>query len=122
MRHRLVIAILALATIPACGGGGTDAKTTVDGTWTGQTGGQLLTLSLVQSGSGVTGSGTMTNTPTGTRALTVSGSFSNPTFTATLSSGSAEPINISANVTGKTMTGSLNGSGFTGDAITLSRP
>ena len=118
---RRFAAVLAFAMLAACGDSTAPAPT-VDGTWTGQTGSQLFTLTLNQSGTSVTGSGTVTNTPTGTRALTVVGSFNAPTLTATLSSGSIQPINLTASVNGKAMTGSLSGSGWNGEAITLNRP
>jgi hypothetical protein len=78
-------------------------------------------MTLVENGGVVTGSGTLTNTPTGTRAQTISGTFASPTLDVTLSSGSVQPVALHATVSGNSMTGNLTGSGFTGDAISLAR-
>ena len=45
-------------------------------------------------------------------ALTVTRSFTAPSFSLTLDSPSYEPVNYAGAVTRKTMVGSLNGSGF----------
>jgi hypothetical protein len=113
---------LALAAITACGGeANTSPKQTVDGQWIGTIGSQDITLNLVQSGSAVSGSGTITNTPTGTRALSIAGAYTPPSIAVTLSSGSVDPMSLQASVAGASMTGSLTGSGFTGEGITLTR-
>jgi hypothetical protein len=119
----LVVIVAMLATglaIPACSGS-TDVRPTVQGTWSGSVQGQVLTLSLTESGGAVAGSGTITGTYTGTRALTVAGSFEPPHVSITMTSGTMQPLNLTATLAGKTMTGSLNGSGFTGEGITLMR-
>jgi hypothetical protein len=105
----LAIAFSAAVTIP------------LSGTWVGNVGTQVLTMTLVESSGNVTGSGTLTGTPSGTRAQVITGSLLNSTFTATLTSGGATPFNITATVNGATMIGTLTGSGFTGDAITLTK-
>jgi hypothetical protein len=113
---------LALTLVVAIGCGSTEPKATVNGTWTGTTSSsQVLTLHLAQSGSAVTGSGTISNTPSGTVAETVTGTFDDPSFNATLTASTFEPIAISAHVTDDAMTATLTGSGFTGDALTLYR-
>jgi hypothetical protein len=111
-----------LAGLMSCSKSATEPKPTVTGTWTGIRGSQLFTLSLVDNSGVVAGSGTLTNTPTGTRALTISGTFIAPTMTITMSSGTLQPISLVATVTGKSMGGTLTGSGFTGEAIELTRP
>jgi hypothetical protein len=81
----------------------------------------MLDVTLVENSGVVDGTGTITNTPSGTRALTITGTFANPSFTATLRSGTTTPFNLAATVSGNQMNGTLNGSGFTGDAIILTR-
>lgn len=114
------ILVCAVALLAACGSS-TEPKPTVAGRWTGVIGGQMLDVTLVENSGVVNGTGTITNTPTGTRALTITGTFANPAFTATMTSGTIQPINLSATVSGNQMNGTLNGSGFTGDAIILTR-
>jgi hypothetical protein len=93
----------------------------VDGSWSGTTGGQTLTLTLVENSNVVTGTGLITNTPTGTRALVVTGTYSAPSATLTMSSGSTSPFNLKATATTKTLAGAMNGSGFTGEIFVLTR-
>ena len=120
---RKVLMAALFASLAACGGsdGTTAPNASVGGTWTGIVGGQTLTMPLVESAGAVTGTGTITNTPTGTRALTVTGTLVSPKLTATMSSGTLQPIALQATVAGSSMTGSLTGSGFTGEGITLAR-
>lgn len=118
MRQFLMTVLCSV--LVACGSdGGTAPKPTVSGTWSGVVAGQTLSLTLIENAGSVNGTGTITNTPTGTRALTVTGTFVNPTFTATMTSGTVQPIALQASVVASRMTGSLTGSGFTGEAITL---
>lgn len=116
---RLLTVAMAFA-LAACSSS-TAPKVTVAGTWSGSTGGQALTLTLAENAGSVSGSGTLTNTPAGTIAITVSGSFVGSTVSLALTSGLHPAINLSGTVAGNTMTGALQGSGFTGEAITLTR-
>lgn len=94
----------------------------VAGTWVGSVGTQTLTLVIVENAGVVSGSGTLTNTPSGTRALVVNGTYAGSTLTVTLTSGSLQPFNLQAAVQSTTrMSGTLNGSGFTGEAIVLEK-
>jgi hypothetical protein len=113
-----------LLTAIACGSDKTTGPAySVAGTWTGAVGQQQLSLTLVESGGLVNGTGTLANTPTGTRALTVTGTFktTNGTLDATLTSGTLQPFNLHGAIIGGTMVGSLNGSGFDNASITLTR-
>lgn len=93
----------------------------IAGAWRGTVGTQILSITLVENNGVVTGSGTLTNTPTGTRAGTITGVLSGSRLSVTFSSGTLQPFNLDATVTGSAITGALNGSGFAGDAITLTR-
>lgn len=120
MRRLILITLTAL--VAACGGDSSTApKQTVAGTWMGVTGLQTLTMTLVENGGVVSGTGTLTNTPTGTRAMTVAGTHTGTSLTATLSSGTLQPVNLQATVSGNGMSGTLTGSGFAGDPIMLTR-
>jgi hypothetical protein len=109
----------------ACGGETTALQNAVlSGRWVGTVGTQTLDISLAENGGAVTGSGTLTNTPSGTRAFTISGTYAAAPIghtTITLSSGTAQPFTFAGQVYPSSMLGTLTGSGFTGDAITLTR-
>jgi hypothetical protein len=115
---RRAAAGLAIIAVSSCS---TEPKVQVSGVWTGTIETQVLTLTLNEASGVVSGSGTLTNTPSGTRAQTVSGSYVEPTISMTLSSGSAQPINLTGTVSSSTIAGTLNGSGFSSNAITLTR-
>jgi len=111
--------------VAACGGDSSGPKTTVAGNWTGSgttSGGSAFTLGLVlvENAGAVTGTGTLAG---GTSiALTVTGTYSAPSVGLTMSSPGFSPLNLTATVSGKSMTGTLNGSGFNNTAITFTKP
>jgi hypothetical protein len=120
---RKILALALLVTLAACGDDKPTqpAAATATGTWAGTIEGQQLTLTLVQNGGAVSGTGTMSNTPSGTRALTATGTFTAPNLTLTLSSGTAAPMALQGAVSGNALTATLSGSGWTGEAITMQR-
>jgi hypothetical protein len=130
-RLSLIASSIAIVLISACGSdstgpakqgtGSTGAPPDLAGSWTGIVGGQVLALTLINNGGTVSGVGTISNTPSGLRALTVAGTFATPSALLTLSSGTIAPISLSASLNVNTLTGSLAGSGFSGDAIALFR-
>ena len=113
-------AVLALASLVACDKLSGPLESTVGGTWTGTSAGQTLTMTLQQGGTSVAGTGTLTGS-FGTRSLSISGNFAVPDLTLTLATAGAQPITLEAAVTASSMLGSLNGGGFTGNAIAMSR-
>jgi hypothetical protein len=116
--RRLLVA-LAFTSLAACSGLG-DLGPQIDGTWTGSSNGQAVTMQLIQTGT-VGGVATLGGSG-GSRSYAVTGTFVNPTFTATLSgSAPGDTIALSATVTGKSMVGTLVGSGFTGNGLALLR-
>jgi hypothetical protein len=117
---RRLFAVLAFASLVACDSLSGPLESTVDGTWTGTSAGQSLTMTLQQGGTGVVGTGTLTGS-FGTRTLSISGNFAVPDLTLTLGTPGAQPITLQAAVTANSMLGSLNGGGFTGNAIAMAR-
>jgi hypothetical protein len=121
---QLFAVIAALLIYSACGGDSSGPKTTVAGSWsgTGTTSTSSFTLSLIlaENSGAVTGTGTLSGGSS--IALTVTGTYSAPSVGLTFSSPGFENLNFSGTVSGKTMTGTLNGSGFAGNAITLTKP
>lgn len=118
-----------LMLVAACGGESSSAppppKPSITGTWTGMSVLQPTSLTLLETNGIVTGSGTIAGTPTGTRALTVTGIFNNPTFSLTLSSGTLQPINytgsLNPNALPMQLIGNYSGSGFNGEAVILTK-
>ena len=94
---------------------------TTNGSWTGVVGSSVLAITLAEIGDSVTGAGTLSNTPSGLLAETVSGHRNGPTVQLTLTAGTAPPISLQATLAIDAMTGSISGSGFNGGAIALYR-
>jgi hypothetical protein len=117
---RRLFAVLVFASLAACDTLSGPLESTVGGTWTGTSAGQSLTMNLQQGGSGVAGTGALTGS-FGARNVAISGNFTPPDLTLTLSSAGAPPITLEAVVTNNALLGSLTGGGFTGDAIAMSR-
>lgn len=80
-----------------------------------------MSLTLQQAGTQVTGYGSLTG-PGGVAALTVTGSLTAPSFSLTIESAGYPWLNFAGTVNGKTMVGTLNGSGVTNVSVTLTRP
>jgi hypothetical protein len=112
---------IACALLVACGGDASAPKTTLTGTWAGQLEGNTFQLTLTQAGTDVTGTGSVRAGAT-TFPLTAAGTVSNSTsFSLTLSSSGFSPLNFAGTFGRATMTGTVNGSGFTNAAVTLTK-
>lgn len=123
--NRLLIA-LTLGLF-ACGSDSSGpAKIEAEGQWTGNiqhndgTALGTMTLTLSETNSAVTGSGNI-NAGTEAIALTVVGTYTQPNLSVTLSSQGFSDVNLTATVGETSMTGTMNGSGFTGSSVTLHR-
>lgn len=92
---------------------------TVNGSWSGTVGAQRITVTMGQTGATVTGSGTMTGTPRGTLAMSVTGTYAHPSLSITLSNAMVQPLNFTATQSAGTLRGSLQGSGFNGETLIL---
>lgn len=121
---RALICALLLVTA-ACGSSSSAAPTppppTVTGIWSGALPLQTLTLQLNHSSGAVTGSGIITNTPTGDHSLSVSGTFLNPSLVVSMTNVSLSPVSFSGNLSGTSIIGVLNGGGFVNTPITLNK-
>lgn len=130
MKRVLLVCAVVLAA-GGCGGETTAVvvpppKPTVTGSWLGiALGTQATTLTLLESNGVVNGTGTIAGTPTGTRALSVTGILTDVNFSLTLSSGTLQPIQYQGNmnVNGKPMElfGTFTGSGFNGEVVILKK-
>lgn len=115
---RRLLAVLALATLAGC----SDPlrENTVTGTWRGSSTSQSFILVMQQSGTAVAGNGTITST-TGTRNLSISANYQQPSFSGTLIPDGAQPITLIGTTEGNTLVGTLSGGGFSGEGIALVR-
>lgn len=109
---------LALALVAGCSGDKTTAPTpvAVAGSWVGPvtlTSGSSATLSLTlrEAAGAVSGNGSI-GTATDAIALTVTGTYTEPHVSLTLTSPEVNPLDLSGTVTDSTITGLVNGSGF----------
>lgn len=124
---RFLLACLVLAA--ACGGDSTTAppKPTITGTWNGVAFLQPTSLTLLEANGTVSGTGIITGTPTGVRALSVSGILTGVDFSLTLTSGTANPINFKGKLnnagatSGQQLVGTFIGSGFSGETVVLTK-
>lgn len=126
MRHAIAaMAVLAVLAVPACGGdsGPTGpAAFDVSGQWSGQASSGGFTLTLNEDADGnITGGGSASG-PGGSASLDVSGSHVGENVTLQMSSTGFEDLNYSATLNNENrMTGTLNGSGFSGETLVLNR-
>jgi hypothetical protein len=118
MRLAIAASFLVLLSQVACKDSGPEI--TASGTWSGSTGSQTISMTIADNGGTVTGSGTISSS-SGPRALTITGSFTKPTLSVTLQSGIAPPANLAGDISGNTLSGTLNGSGFNNTSITMTR-
>jgi hypothetical protein len=119
--RRLLAALLLVSVAVSCDTFDPLIENTVTGTWRGSSSGQTFELIMQQAGTTVAGSGTITSTGTGTRVLSVSGTFTEPNFSATLTPNGAAAISLVATVEGRSLVGTLTGGGFSGAGIALTR-
>jgi hypothetical protein len=121
----LVLALLVL--VAACGGDSTGpTKIEAEGAWHGTIndngGNQIgtMSLTLTETSGSVSGTGNLSNAGTGI-AVTATGTYSQPNLSLNLTAPGFSAVNLTATVGQRTMTGTLNGSGFVNSAITLQR-
>ncbi len=125
---RRLIAFLALAaTLAACSDDGPAAPAhTIAGNWSGGDISSTLALALTVNGQHVTGNGLLEmpgslTVPEAGLPLSVSGSFTTPTFNLLLTSQGWQDIVFRGDVKGNRMSGTLTGIVFNVISITLTR-
>jgi hypothetical protein len=118
---RRLLAVLSLAAIASCDGFNPLTENTVTGTWRGSASGQTFLVVMQQAGTTVAGTGTITSTAAGTRQLSLSGTFQQPTFSGTLTPNGGTAISLVGTVEGRNLVGTLTGGGFNGDGLALTR-
>ena len=116
---RRLLTVLAFTSLVACDTFDPLRDNTVVGTWRGSASGQNFVLNLQQAGSTVAGTGTMSGTSQ--RTLAISGSYQQPTLTATLTPDQGTAISLQGSVEGGSFVGTLSGGGFNGAGLALLR-
>jgi hypothetical protein len=130
MRKTATLAALA-ALLAACGDGGLvdPGAFTLTGSWSGTTGPYTFVFDLQQSGGDVSGTGEVTvpanpdeDVPAGTLDLAVSGSWDEARVELELSApGFQETVYAGQFVRSDSVAGTLNGSGFSNTALSITR-
>ena len=119
--RRLLACLLLVSVATSCDTFDPLIENTVTVTWRGESTGQTFLVVMQQSGSTVAGTGTITSTASGTRTLSVSGTFTQPNFNGTLTPNGEPAIALVATVEGRSLVGTLTGGGFNGAGIALTR-
>lgn len=120
----LLCASVALA-LPACDSGG-DEEPGIEGQWSGtanvQGGAISVDVTLNESDGDISGNGVL-NVGGETASTDVSGTYNYPNVSLTFSTQQYEDLSISGDINegGTQIDGELNGSGFSGQVITLTR-
>jgi hypothetical protein len=90
------------------------------GSWSGTSPDFAMTLAITESKEHVAGTGTATNVD-GSAPVTVDGTFINPDFSFRVLSDGYQPFVFSGKLSGNTISGTLDGSGFSQYAFTMTR-
>ena len=118
--RRFLTALLLVSIAASCDTFDPLTDNAVTGTWRGESSGQTFLVVMQQSGATVAGTGTITSTA-GARNLSVSGTFTQPNFSGTLTPDGAPAITLVGTVEGRSLVGTLTGGGFSGEGLALRR-
>ncbi len=120
LRRFALLPAMVFAT--ACGDSGSEPRTpSMTGTWVGDLQGAAVTVTLTERDQQVNGAG---NIAFGTDrvAITAGGTHVHPAVSLTIKSSGFQDINYQGTFTNdNTVSGSLSGSGFTGDNLIIRR-
>ena len=113
------LSLVFLLAVTGCVFGGDPS---IDGRWSGSvSGGTNFSMTVTERDRTVTGSATISGSG-GSIALTVTGTHAHPAVALTMSATGFESFNFTGNFeTDDLITGSLNGSGFVNEQISLLR-
>ena len=114
------LGLLALLAISACGDS-LGPKSALDGVWSGTiTDAGPATMTLAEDDGNISGTGTLA----GSLAIVVSGTHTGGNVALILAAPGFTPANFAGTVgaDGLTMSGTLNGSGFVNNGMTVTRP
>jgi hypothetical protein len=124
LRRAVVLLAVALLPLAACGDDTGPGADDISGSWTGTisstAGSAQLAFAATQTGEQVTGTGTLSGGGE-SLALTLSGTVVESDVSLTFQSPGFEPVSFEGVLDEDTMTGTLSGSGFTGEELTLTR-
>ncbi len=121
MRQAKFLAVLGMLALAGCGGDSGPAPIQAEGNWQGTTqNGTVLALTLTETNGAVQGTGTFT-TPSESIPLTGTGTYVEPQLSFTIAAEGFNNLNLTTTVGESRMTGTLNGSGFLNESISLDR-
>jgi hypothetical protein len=118
-RRVVLVAVAATACSDSTG-----PKATATGQWEGtilegSVAGQVIRMNIVESNGDVSGSGQFVAT---TLDFIVDGTFSSPNLSITIQDNPLRPpANVIGTIRGNRFEGSINGSGFSGQAVEMTR-
>lgn len=114
--------VLAPAALFSCSDSPTGpAEVNIEGTWTGSVDVGTFTLTIAQDGSDLSGSGNVSNEG-GSIALNFTGTRSGTSISLNITSSGFQDLDYSGTIQSSTrITGTLHGSGFQGESLTLTR-
>jgi hypothetical protein len=123
------IAALLIAGLSGCGSDSSGPTTPavpqdVNGTWVGTAPGtppSTVSLTLATQGSTVTGSGQFAQGTISIALIVASGTYTPPNLSLVVNAVGFSQLNFTGQRTQNLLTGLLNGSGFSNQAITLSK-
>lgn len=121
--RRWAVLPLMLATLVACGDSTGPTIPDLTGTWSGSAGGGDWSITISENEDGeLSGSGSVESGGESV-SLTVTGSHAHPDFSMTWSSSGVQDVNYAGTVgeSGDQLNGELNGSGFSGESLTMTR-
>lgn len=110
MRGFCTAALVVLALGCSDDGPSGPAEAQVDGTWSGDTDLGTFSMTLNETDGDITGNGLLT-AGNHSANLTLEGLLQGSTVTMSVSSPSLTPFNITATLSGNTMTGTIDGAG-----------
>lgn len=125
---RAILTLLLLFALAACSDDGPTGPlpNEIAGSWSGTsqttTGNTFsVNLTLAEASDQITGNGVLSVPGSGGIAVAATGTFSDPNFTITLSSQGYQDMAFVGAVDGDAISGTLTGSGFSGQAVSLTR-
>jgi hypothetical protein len=121
---RRLVTLAVLIGLASCGSDkatGPSVPGDVNGVWTGVSAGTTVNLTLATQGTNVTGSGQISQGTTSVALTITSGTYVAPNLSLTVSAQGFQAVNLAGVRSNNTITGTLNGSGFSNQALTLTK-
>ena len=112
---RRLLSIVGLVALASCSES-TAPEPQITGSWSGVLGGGTVTLTIQQAATGLVGSGAWASD-----AVVLTGTYTKPTVSLNITSDGFEPLNYTGTLNQDRIVGTVNGSGYTNQSLTLER-